>query len=108
MANRNTVRKTKEASDDSIGKRQVKRVRQYTTKKINYPTEEQISEIMIAQETWKRGDRLYKYAKKYYNDERFWWLIAWFNKKPTENHFTPGDKVNIIININEAIRLYNE
>jgi hypothetical protein len=107
MANRNTGRKTKSAVPASMGTRHVKRIRQYSTKKINYPTDEEISEIVVVQETWKTGDRLYKYAKKYYNDERFWWLIAWFNKKPTENHFSPGDKVKIIFNINEAVRLYN-
>lgn len=79
---------------------------QYTTGKFYYPTEEELSEIITVEELWQLGDRFYKYAKKYYNDESYWWLIAWINQKPTEHHFKPGDKVVIIPSLSEARRLY--
>ena len=35
------------------------------------------------------------YQKKYYGDAEYWWLIAWYNNKPTESHFKLGDVVYI-------------
>ena len=44
---------------------------------------------------WSSGDRLYKLADKYYNDPKLWWIIAWYNGKPTEGHFSLGDLIQI-------------
>lgn len=44
---------------------------------------------------WKDGDRLYKLSKEYYNSVNFWWVIGFFNQKPTDLHFQPGDLVLI-------------
>ncbi len=44
---------------------------------------------------WTTGDRLYKLAEKYYNDPTLWWVIAWYNNRPTEGHFKVGDVIQI-------------
>ena len=54
-----------------------------------------MEKINVLTETWKLGDRLYKYADKHYGDPSMWWIIAWFNKKPTENDFQLGEQVLI-------------
>ena len=41
------------------------------------------------------GDRYHKLAEAYYGDATYWWVIAWFNKKPTESHISPGDVIRI-------------
>lgn len=111
MSNRNRRRKTKRNDDQMYRKhfesRDIKYIsRQYTTGKIYYPSDEEIANTPILEEVWKLGDRLYRYAKKYYNSEEYWWLIAWFNKKPTEQHFKVGDTVKIVANLDDAIALY--
>lgn len=79
---------------------------QYSTGKFYYPTDEELAETIIIEEYWKLGDRFYKYAKKYYNNEEYWWLIAWINQKPTEHHLKVGDKIKIIPNLSDARNLY--
>ena len=82
-----------ELYESSLTQRSVNLIKQYSTGKLKYPDINQLSSINIQKETWKLGDRLYKYSHKYYGDVRLWWVIAWFNKKPTENHFEIGDEV---------------
>jgi len=111
MSNRNKDRTIKANKDPMYAKhfeaRSIKKIPgQYNTGKIHYPTEEELADIVVIEETWTLGDRFYKYAKKYYNNEEYWWLIAWINQKPTEHHFKVGDKVKIIPNLSEARKLY--
>ncbi len=44
---------------------------------------------------WGLGDRYYKLAHRYYGDTKMWWIIAWFNNKPTEAHINIGDTITI-------------
>ena len=43
----------------------------------------------------RQGDRLDNLAYEFYGDPRYWWVIAWFNKKPTESHCSLGDIIRI-------------
>jgi len=56
---------------------------------------------------WSHGDRLWKLSEQYYGNPNYWWLIAWFNRKPTENHFSIGDTVIIPAPFETALSLYN-
>lgn len=75
--------------------RDVKFIRQYDTARFEYPTADQINSLNIRDHTWKRGDKLSKLAESAYGDARLWWIIAWFNKRPTEAHFKYGDIIQI-------------
>ena len=44
---------------------------------------------------WKEGDRFFKLAHQYYGDSTMWWVIAWFNRTPTEAHVSLGDTIYI-------------
>ena len=44
---------------------------------------------------WTTGDKFYKLASKHYNDPKLWWIIAWYNSKPTEGHVQVGDGIYI-------------
>lgn len=70
-------------------------IKQYPNLNLKYPTEEQILTYSIQIEPWALGQRLYKLADKYYGDTQYWWVIAFFNKKPTEQHFSLGDTVEV-------------
>lgn len=60
------------------------------------PTEEQLrNEIDFYERIWSPGDRMYKIAFDFYQDVEYWWIIAWFNNKPTDTHFKVGDPVFI-------------
>jgi len=42
---------------------------------------------------WQRRTRLFKIAFELYGDSRLWWIIAWFNQKPTDADYSVGDRV---------------
>ena len=44
---------------------------------------------------WKTGDRYFKLANQYYGRPELWWIIALYNKKPTEGSLKRGDLVFI-------------
>tara|TARA_R110001592_G_scaffold153162_3_gene381285 strand:- start:2735 stop:3085 length:351 start_codon:yes stop_codon:yes gene_type:complete len=62
---------------------------------INYPTFEEMLELDYVDRVWTMGDRYHKLAEIYYGDPTYWWVIAWFNKKPTESHIKPGDVIRV-------------
>ena len=62
---------------------------------LTYPTPQQVAKLEIALHAWKVGDRLYKLAHEHYGDSRLWWVISFFNKRPTEAHYKLGDTVRI-------------
>lgn len=70
-------------------------IAQYRLHRQPKPTVEDIANINTIGYIWKTGDRLYKLAETHYNDPKLWWIIAWFNDKPTEAHFKVGDVIQI-------------
>ena len=81
-------------------------IRHYGTPNIKDLTVEEISTLDVVNESWTVGSRLYKYAHKYYNDPKLWWVIALFNQKPTDSHFSPGDVVYIPMPVEKVLSLY--
>lgn len=78
-----------------LEKRNKKFIKQYLTKQLKYPTTEQIQQLFLKKHFWKMGDRYWKLASTHYGNPELWWLIAWFNKKPTEAHLRTGDMIYI-------------
>lgn len=56
--------------------------------------------------TWKNGDKLYKLAQTFYNDPMLWWIIAEYNKKPTDFDYETGEVIKIPspISLEEVIK----
>jgi nucleoid-associated protein YgaU len=89
-----------------LEKRGLKRLTQYSTPTIYYPDNDDINTLISTTHIWKVGDRFFKLAHKHYNDSRYWWLIAWYNKKPTESHITTGEIIYIPTPIERALEIY--
>jgi len=72
----------------------------------NSPTGEELkNDLTHIQRVYTMGDRLYKFAYEYYGDVDYWWIIAWYNNKPTDTHFNIGDIVYIPRELDVAIRI---
>ena len=56
---------------------------------------------------WSVGDSYWKLANQHYGDSGLWWLIAWYNKKPTESHVKIGDSMAIPLPIERALKFFN-
>lgn len=75
--------------------RDIKRIEQYITPRLIYPTDEQAEIISFITHIWSGGDKYYLIAQRYYNDPKLWWIIAQFNQAPTEQHLTEGQAIKI-------------
>ena len=75
--------------------RGLKEIRQFDTPVFKYPSVEEMKNFQIINHIWATGDRFYKLAHEYYSDSTKWWVIAFFNQKPTEFHLELGDVVYI-------------
>jgi hypothetical protein len=89
-----------------FNERGVKYIEQYSTPKLIHPTVEQIENLKIINHLWKPGDKYYKLAHSYYDDPKKWWIIAWFNKAPTESHLKIGETVYVPMPLREILKIY--
>ena len=78
-----------------LKKRGIDVVQQYTTPRFKYPTEAETAKIETQTHIWTLGDRYFKLANKFYGDPELWWVIAFFNQKPTEFDINAGDIIYI-------------
>jgi len=88
--------------------RNVGAITQYTTPNFKYPTADDYSNLLTISHIWSLGDRFYKLAEEYYNNPALWWLIAWFNRMPTEAHLEIGWIVDIPMPLEEALRIWDK
>lgn len=79
----------------------------YNTPRIKALTAEEYAKIKSIPHIWKLGDRLHKLAESFYDDPNLWWVIAWFNQKPTDAHFQIGDPLYIPVPVEDALYYYN-
>ena len=90
-----------------IDRREVLFINHYITPNLKHPTEDQIDELIVESHVWTRGDKFFKLAFDYYSDSELWWVIAWFNKTPTEAHLQVGDVVHIPLPLDTILRFYD-
>ena len=83
--------------------RNVNFIRQYFTPMMEHMTAEDIATLNIVSHLWQLGDRYYKLAHTYYGDSSLWWLIAWFNRSPTESHLKIGDVIEIPLPLEKVL-----
>tara|TARA_R100001244_G_C5084048_1_gene114691 strand:+ start:139 stop:483 length:345 start_codon:yes stop_codon:yes gene_type:complete len=81
-------------------------INQYRTPEIYFPTDEEYLQLENVDHVWKMGDRYYKLAHQYYGKPSYWWLLAWYNQKPTESHLENGDLIQIPLPFDAALMLY--
>jgi len=110
MSSRNSNRRIKTNSaklyKSLFDKRGVRRIQQYMTPKVFPLTTSQAISISFERHIWKTGDRYYKLASTYYGNPAYWWLIAWYNQKPTEAHVAFGDIIYIPLPFEKIMGFY--
>jgi len=93
--NRTILSNSSESYKKYLKDRDLRLVRHFNTAIFNYPTEDEIQRLELIPHTWKYGDKLFKLSYTYYEDPSLWWVISWFNKKPTEMDINLGDVIYI-------------
>ena len=54
---------------------------------------------------WRKGDTLIRLANTYYRDLSYWYVIGYFNKKPTDSMYELGETIKIPLNPDNIITL---
>ena len=81
--------------ENVLEKKGVKRIVQYTTPQFPTITPEMRSQLIREKHVWKLGDSYQKLAEINYGDPRYWWVLAWYNRKPTDALLSIGDVIRI-------------
>jgi hypothetical protein len=103
--NRTIFKNKSEMFQEHFDKRDVNFINQYSTPVFNHIDVDQEYNIGEEKHIWKQGDRLYKLAYEYYSDPELWWVIAWYNQKPTETDYKVGEVVLIPTPLNEVLKI---
>jgi len=56
---------------------------------------------------WGFGDSYWNLANQYYGDPKLWWILAWFNRSPTEAHNKIGEFILIPVPLEDLLSLFN-
>ncbi len=96
---------TQEIYEEFFEDRDVNYIKQYRTGKLHHPTVADRASLESIEHVWTLGDRMYKLAHRYYGDSRFWWVIAWYNGRPTEAHFNNGTLVYVPQPLNRVLAI---
>lgn len=104
--NREIIRNNSEKYSEELEDRGIKFVDQYSSPSFVEPEVSYYSAIQTATHVWKLGDKFSKLSEKYYGDPTFWWVIARYNRKPTEHHLESGDIIEIPLNLEESLRSF--
>jgi hypothetical protein len=73
----------------------IKNIQQYETPVLYHPDMIDRASLNTTTHVWTVGDRYYKLADQFYGDPTLWWIIAWYNGRPTESDCLPGDLLTI-------------
>jgi hypothetical protein len=103
--NRNTFKNKSEMFQEHFDKRDVNFINQYTTPVFGFADEDTEYNIDEHKHIWQQGDRLYKLAYEHYSDPELWWIIAWYNQKPTEADYIVGEVISIPTPLNEVMKI---
>ena len=82
-------------------------IKQYNTPKLKHLDQSAIRRLERVTHVWKLGDRYYKLAYKHYGNPKYWWVIAWYNKRPTESHVKLGDLIYVPLPLEDVLRYLN-
>jgi nucleoid-associated protein YgaU len=105
LSQKTTSKQNSETMSEVLDNRGLNQITHYNTSKLQYPTVQQIRTLTIDAHTWSHQDRYWKLAAKYYGDSKYWWVIAWFNKKPIESMLNIGDQVSIPMPLDRILRM---
>jgi|7_EtaG_2_1085326.scaffolds.fasta_scaffold47097_2 nucleoid-associated protein YgaU len=87
-------------------KRDINGVEQYDTPVLYYPEQEEINDFEIERVVWKVGDRFSKLAHEHYGNAKMWWVIAWYNKKPTDSDVEYGEVIEVPFPLRDVLSAF--
>jgi hypothetical protein len=91
---------------EPIDDERIEWVPHYETPKFPDLTSEDRYSLINEHHIWTVGDRYWKLSTKFYGSSDLWWVIAWYNQKPTDAHVKIGDSIAIPMPIDKVLGLF--
>ena len=95
----------KEQYDKMFEKRGVRQVIQYRSPSAKNISDEELASIECFNVSWYSGLSFEKLASEFYGDPTHWWVIAGFNRKPTESHVEMGEVIRVPKSLADALQV---
>ena len=95
-----------ETMKEVLDSRGLNNITHYNTKTLKTLTPNQIRSLTSDTYYWAFGDRYWKLSAKFYGDPKYWWIIAWYNKKPSESLLNIGDKLLIPFPLDRILSMF--
>ena len=95
----------KEQYDKLFESRGVRQVIQYRSPSAKYISDEMLAKIECHNITWFSGLSFERLASEFYGDPKLWWVIAGFNRKPTESHVEMGEVIRVPKSLADALQV---
>jgi hypothetical protein len=100
------INASKEYKDEFFKDRDLEEMVQYDSPRIGFPDLQAIQGLTSTPIRWDVKSRLFNLASEHYGDPSMWWVIAWYNQKPTEAHFNVGDVVYIPTPLSSVLQYF--
>ena len=91
--------------EEIFEERHVNGIRHYSSPRMGYPSRGQMYGLTKKAHVWKVGDRFYKLAIDNYGSAQYWWVIAQFNRRPTDTDVKVGDNIIIPLPLEKILPL---
>ncbi len=78
---------------------------QYGTPRLRNPSTVDRIAVNTTNYIWKYGDRYYNLAQQFYGVPEYWWVIAWWNARPSEADILPGDVITIPLDLETTLNV---
>lgn len=101
-----TAIQNSETMKEVLESRGLTQVTHYNTKIFKSLTSQQIQSLTSDTYIWKSNDKYWKLSAKYYGDPKYWWIIAWYNKKPIESMNNVGDQILIPFPLDKILGMF--
>ena len=102
-----TMVNTEELYEEVFEDRGVQKIEHYKTAKWPPLTASVRGSFVTVRHKWTLGDRYWKLAARYYGEPKLWWVIAWYNEKPTESHVKIGGLILVPTPVNKVLSYFN-
>tara|TARA_E500000318_G_scaffold41488_1_gene39630 strand:- start:8093 stop:8425 length:333 start_codon:yes stop_codon:yes gene_type:complete len=95
----------KEQYDKLFEKRGVRKIIQYRSPSATYVSDEELAKIECHNISWHHGLSYERLASEFYGNPNHWWVIASFNRKPTESHVEIGETIRVPKSLADALQV---
>jgi len=82
-------------------------INQYESLKLRALLESDYDQFDIKSHVWTQGDTFEKLSSLYYLNPRYWFILAYFNSKPTEFYVSNGETIYIPMPLQKVLNFYN-